>query len=180
MFMKKFGKVCKEYMIKEIAQHLQDYPDFFVTSFSRISVGDIEKLKKDLKKTSAIYITVKNSMLKRALETSGIDIGDIWTLVTDSCGILFSKNDAVATARSLVNFTKEHESLKIRGGFINGEKISLDTVKLLAFLPPRDVLLATVASGMKAPISGFVGLLGGLLRNLVGVIDAVSKKKSEV
>ena len=177
--MKKFGRVCKEYMIKEIAQHFQSYPDFFITTFSRMSVGDIEKLKKDLKKTPAIYMVVKNSMLKHALETSGVAIGDIRTLIADSCGILFSKNDAVMAARALVNFSKEHENLKIQGGFINGEKLSFDTVKLLASLPPRDVLLATVASGMKAPISGFAGLLSNLLRNLVGTLDAVSKKKSE-
>lgn len=180
--MEKFGRVCKEYMINEITERFKNYPDFFVTAFSQVNVGDIERLRKGLKKVSAVYMVVKNSMLKRAIEKSRRDINfseEIKPLISDSCGILFSKDDPAVIARSLVNFSKDHENLKIQGGFVNGEKISLDIITVLAALPPRNVLLAMVASGIKTPISGFVGLLGNLLRNLVGVIGAISKKRSE-
>ena len=40
--MEKFGRVCKEYMIKEMVERFQSYPDFFITSFSRVGVGDTE------------------------------------------------------------------------------------------------------------------------------------------
>lgn len=169
-------------MINEIVERFKNYPDFFVTTFSQIGVGDMEKFRKSLKKASAVYMIVKNSMVVRAIEESGRGINlleEIKPLISGSCGILFSKDNPAVIARSLVNFSRGHEHLKIQGGFLNGERVSSDTIKVLAALPPRDVLLAMVASGIKAPISGFVGLLGNLLRNLVGVIEAISKKKSE-
>lgn len=179
--MEKFGKVCKEYMIDEIAECFKEFPDFFVTTFSRIKVSDMEKLRADLKKKSALYMVVKNSMLKHAIEKSGkiLNFDEMSPFITGSCGILFSKTDAVAIARSLVYFSKEHENLKIQGAFVGGERMPAETIRHLAMLPPKDVLLAMAVSGIKAPISGFVGLLGNLLRNLVGVIDAIGKKKGK-
>lgn len=169
-------------MIKDIAGHFTSYPDYFITTFSQISAGNMENLRKALKKDSAVYMVVKNSMLKRAIEASEKDIDlfdEVRPSLSGSCGVLFSKNDPATTARSLVLFNKNHETLKIQGGFIDGEKISSETIKLLATLPSREVLLAMVAFSMQAPIAGFVGLLGNLLRNIVGVIGAISKKKAE-
>ena len=82
-------------------------------------------------------------------------------------------------ARSLVNFSKEDGDIRIQGGFVYGEMISVDVIKRLAALPSREALLSMVVSGIQVPISGFVGLMANLLRNFVGVIDAISKKKSE-
>ncbi len=168
-------------MIKEIVERFKDYPDFFITTFSRVNVGNTEKFRKALKKDLTAYMVVKNSLVKRAIEESGkdIDVEEIKALVTGSCGVLFSREDPSAAARTLVNFSTGNEGFKIQGGFVNGETISLDIIKHLAVLPPREVLLAMAAAGIKATISGFVGLLGNLLRNLVGVIDAISKKRSE-
>jgi len=169
-------------MINEIAERFKNYPDFFVTTFSQITVGDMEGLRKGFKKTSAVYMVVKNSMFKRAVEKSGKStdlLDEINSYIAGSCGILFSKDDPAMIARSLVKYTKEHANMKIQGGFINGERISSDMIKLLATLPSRNALLAAVVSGMNAPISGFVSLLSNLLRNLIGVIDAINKKRGD-
>ena len=180
--MEKFGKISKEYMISGIAENFKSYPDFFITTFSNIGVVDIERLRKNLRKNSSRYMVVKNSMLKRAMESAGKDISvfeELRSKISGSCGIVFSKNDPALAARSLMEFNKDFDGLKIHSAIVNGEKIDSDTIKLLATLPPREVLLSMVASGIKSPITGFVGLLGNLLRNLVGVIHAISNKKSE-
>jgi large subunit ribosomal protein L10 len=181
--MEKFGKICKEYMVSAIVKHFKDYPDFFITAFSQISAADMEKLRKSFKSPSAVYMVVKNSMVKRALKESEKKetlLEEMRPYISGSCGIAFSKDDPAIIARLLLNFNKEHETFKIQGGFIDGEKISSDTIKLLAALPPRDVILSMLVLGVKAPISGFVGVLNNLLRNLIGVIDAINKKKDKV
>ena len=137
--------------------------------------------KKSLKKDSMKYMVVKNSLLKRAMEAANkdIDTEKAKTFLTGSCGVLFCKDDTSSAAKSLMEFSKGSETIKIQGGFIDGVLISPDTIKQLALLPSREVLLSMVAAGVKSPITGFVGLLGNLMRSLVGVIDAISKKKSE-
>ncbi|MBL7071981.1 MAG: 50S ribosomal protein L10 [Candidatus Omnitrophica bacterium] len=179
--MEKFGRVCKEYVIGEISKRFEQYPDFFITTFSEIGVNDMDKFRKSLNKDSSSYMVVKNSMLKLAMEQSKnkIGINEIAPTMTGSCGVLFSKDDCAAMARSLVGFSKEYKGLKIHGGLLAGEKVTVDTIRHLASLPPREVLLAMAVSGIKAPISGFVGLLSNLMRNLLGVIEAIGKKKNQ-
>ena len=143
--MEKFGKVCKEYMIKKMTKCFKGHPDFFVTAFSKVNVEKTEKFRKTLKTDSTIYTVVKNSLAKRAIEESGkdlnIDVEKAKSLITGSCGVLFSKDDPSCVARSLVDFSKEGEDIRIQGGFVNGEIISVDVIKRLAALPSREVLL---------------------------------------
>lgn len=177
--MEKFGKVSKEHMIKEIAERFKDYPNFFITSFADMGVTEMEELRKSLKKSTSAYMVAKNTMLKQAIKKSGISIRleEIEPSITGSCGVLFTKEDPVAASRTLVGFSKNHDRLKIRLGFVNGETMSVDTIKFMSSLPSREVLLATAFAGMKAPVTGFVGVLRTLVTNLVGVVDAISKKK---
>ena len=63
-------------MIKGITERFKDYPDFFITAFSRVNVGNTEKFRKALKKDLTTYMVVKNSLVKRAIEESGKDIDD--------------------------------------------------------------------------------------------------------
>lgn len=180
--MEKFGKTCKENMVREIAERFKKYPNFFITSFADIGVTEMEELRKSLKKDTSAYMVTKNTMLKQAMKKSGISIGieEITASITGSCGVLFTKEDPVAASRILVGFSKNHDRLKIRAGFVNGETISCDTIKFMSTLPSREVLLATAFAAMKSPVTGFVGILRNLLTNLVGVVDAISKKKTVI
>jgi len=46
-------------------------------------------------------------------------------------------------------------------------------------LPPRDVLLGSLLRALNSPVTGFVMVLGGLLRNLVGVFDQIREQKEK-
>jgi len=178
---KKFGKLSKELMTEGIAECFSSYPDFFITTFSNVSSGNMEKLRKELKRNSSLYMVTKVSMLKKAMEKAKKEalLEKLPKRLLGSCGIAFSKKDPAVAAKSLVDFSKENEGLKIQAGLIGGSEVDSNTVKVLASLPPREVLLSMLVAGFKSPISGLVGVLGNLLKNLVGVIDAIAKKKSE-
>jgi large subunit ribosomal protein L10 len=50
---------------------------------------------------------------------------------------------------------------------------------MLAALPTKKDLMASIVGSLHAPISGIVGVLGALQRDLVYVVDAIEKKKAE-
>jgi large subunit ribosomal protein L10 len=79
----------------------------------------------------------------------------------------------------LVNFSRDHKLLKIKGAMLDGAVIAPDRINELALLPPREVLIARVVGGIKAPISNFVNLLQANLRSLVSVLNNIHKKKEE-
>ena len=57
------------------------------------------------------------------------------------------------------------------------QKSFADEIKALASLPPKEVLIAKMLGSMNAPISGFVNVLQGTIRNVVYALEAVRKQK---
>ena len=62
---------------------------------------------------------------------------------------------------------------------MKGKSFSLLEIAAVANLPVKEVLLAMLLSGLQGPIRGLVYAMSGLLRNLVGVVQAISTKKGE-
>ena len=90
----------------------------------------------------------------------------------------FSYLDAVQIAKLLADAGRKLPQLEIKGGWLNGSPLQPEEIKRLAELPSREQLIAQVVWGMRAPIAGLVGVLQGLLRNLVGVLQAIEEKKN--
>ena len=88
-------------------------------------------------------------------------------------------SEGIAESKDLVNFAKTHDKFKIKGAVIDGKLVAEEKIKYMASLPSKEVLLAQVVGGIKAPITGFVMVLGGVIRKFVYVIDAVKNKKGE-
>jgi large subunit ribosomal protein L10 len=75
-------------------------------------------------------------------------------------------------------FIKETEKAEFKEGYLEHKLISAEKVNDLADLPSRDVLLAQVLAQMNAPVSGFVNVLAGNVRNIVTVIDNIRDQKA--
>ncbi|MBI3290784.1 50S ribosomal protein L10 [Candidatus Falkowbacteria bacterium] len=91
---------------------------------------------------------------------------------------VFGYEDEVAPARVIQTFAKNHEALNTVGGILEGRFVGPEKIIELSRLPSRDELLAKVVGSINAPISGFVNVLAGNLRGLVGVLSAIKDSKS--
>lgn len=172
-----YGKLCKDRMIGEILSDLKGRPNFFITNFMGSSVSDLESVRKSLRPAKGTFFIVKNSMMNVVLDQ--LKMEDVKPLIDGGVGISLSGEDFIATSKVLVNFEKTHEKFKIKGAVIDGKIIAVDKIKEMASLPTKDVLLAQVVRGIKAPITGFVSVLGGVLRKFVYVVDAVKVSKEK-
>ena len=172
---KKLGKLCKERMTEEVMANFKDRPNFIITSYMGSSVADLEQLRKSLKKTSSDYLVVKNSILK--LTFGKMKLEEECAKIEGGIGISFIGDDVVACCGIIALFAKSHDKFKVKGAVIDGKRMSVENINRLASLPPRNVLLAQAIGGIKSPISGFVSVLGGIVRKFVCVVDAIKNSK---
>ena len=84
-----------------------------------------------------------------------------------------------AISKILVEFAKANENFSVRGALVDGVAWDSETVKGIAALPSREVLLAQTAAQIQAPIYGLVGGLSALMSKLVRVLDAVKEKQAK-
>lgn len=171
---KKIGE-WKGLMVEELTEDLKKNSNLYISDYIGLKADEVNELRRMLEKTSSGYKVVKNSMAKIALENAGLK--DLIKFVSGGTGMAFGGKDPVAVARAMANFSKTHGALKLKGGMLDGALIDVDKIKYLASLPGRDELIAKTVYAMKSPISGFVGVLGNLLKGFVYVIQAIKDNK---
>lgn len=86
-------------------------------------------------------------------------------------------SDAVAPAKALYEFTKEHENVRLLAGVLEDGFLSLSEVTSLAQLPSRQQLLGQLLSVLVGPLRGFQGVLSGVQRQMVYVLTAIADQK---
>lgn len=92
---------------------------------------------------------------------------------------IFGYEDEVAPAKILADFQKEHEEkVDFVAGILENKLLNSEEVKALAKLPSKAELYAKIVGSINAPVSSFVNVLAGNIRNLVNVLKAVEEKKA--
>ena len=74
--MEKFGKTCKENMVREIAERFKEYPHFFITSFADIGVTEMEGLRKSLKKDNSAYMVTNSDRMEAEYKDAPVLVTD--------------------------------------------------------------------------------------------------------
>ena len=168
------SRVSKNLIIKEVEKEAEKRPSFFVSQHGLgLPAASLDKLRAKLRGANARYLMVKNSLGRIALDRQGMkDVP-----LSGASGIAFIGGDAAASSKILVDFGKENEAFKIQCGYLDGRVLTQADVKALASLPSKEVLLARVVGGIQTPISRFVSVLSGTVRQVVNVLDAIAKKK---
>ena len=167
----------KEYIVKEVSECLRNSSGLMVANFDKLKVIDIDSLRRQLEKKSTKLIVTKNTLLKRALAEASYE-GAV-KFIEGTTGLAVYEDDPVGAAKALFDFSKNHETFKVRGGMVEGELIDEARAQELSALPSKEVLLATVLMRMKSPITGFVNVLSGPMRGLVNVIKQISENKEK-
>ena len=162
-------------MIAEIKTTMQNAKGLVLADFRGIKVAQDTKLRRKMREAGVEYSVIKNNMASIAAKEAGIEGLDNY--LKGPLAMVSSKNDPVAPAKLISEFIKDNRIMEIKGGLVEGKVIDAEGVKSLANLPSREVLLARLLGSMQSPITGFVTVLQGNIRNLVYALDAVRQQK---
>ncbi len=162
-------------MVKEVSQRLSKAKAIILTSYKGLTNQDIAELRGKLKTITSNYLIVKNSIARLALGLK--EFKEIEALIDGPIGIVHNGKDPCQVSRILVEFSRSHEALIIKGGLLDNTSLTKQDIIVLASLPPREVLLTKIAVGLNSPIVRLVNVLQANIRNLVSVLDLVRKKK---
>ena len=167
-------KVAK---VEELTSLMSGATAIYLADFTGIDVAAVTNLRSKLRQAEVEYQVVKNRLARRAAREAGISGLD--RHLTGPTAMAFTKGDPVAAAKILQDFADAGGKLSIKTGVVDQHVISGEQVKVLAKLPPREMLLAGVARGIQAPLYGLASVLNGLLRGLVGTVAALEQQRRE-
>ena len=170
-------KDLKKKTVKNIKERFDKSTVVILTEYKGLTMEQMTALRKKLRTIDAEFKVFKNTLISLAVKDKAYD--GIEKLLTGSTAIVFGFGDQVKPTKTVSDFMKDNEKLSIKGGLLDGKVIDPKTISALAKLPSREVLLAKVAGGMKAPITNFVLDCKAIINKFAIAVNAVKEKKAK-
>ena len=158
VFIMTISKAKKTEILATLETLLKDAKSVAFTSNQKLTMPDVDAIRKDLRAVNAKFILAKKTLIKIAFKNIyNVEIDD--TLLPGQIALTIAKDDAIAGAGIVNKYAKDkefakEEKIKFTGGFFEGRVIDGAEMSKLAGLPSREVLLAKLLGSMMAPLSG--------------------------
>jgi len=146
----------KKSYIEEMKSFFKKTSTVYVTHYQGLSVKQIDELRSELRKHGILFKITKNRITKLALE--GSKFKKLENLFSGPTAVTFSE-DGITSAKILTKFAKKNSNLKIIGGIIEEEPLSVEDVEKIATLPTLDEARAKIVGILSAPAQKIISIL---------------------
>ena len=150
------NKEKKKTYIEEMKDFFKKTSSVLVTHYQGLSVKQIDELRAEMRKHGILFKITKNKITKLALE--GSKFKKLENLFSGPTAVVFSE-DAITSAKILTKFAKSNSNLKIIGGIMEDEQLSVKDVEKIATLPTLDEARAKIVGILSAPAQKIMSIL---------------------
>ena len=149
-----------------------------LANYQGIEAPELTQLRSHMRGRAIDFRVIKNTLARQAAKNTPFELLD--EEFSGPVSLVVSFDDPVAPAKALAEYAKSGatKSPEVICGVVEGKKVSPEEVKALADLPSKEVLISQLLATMNGPTTNFVGALNGVLRKLVGTLEAIKEKKA--
>ena len=150
------NKEKKKMYIEEMKDFFNKKSSIFITHYQGLTVKQIDELRAEMRKNGILFKITKNRITKLALE--GSKFKKLENLFSGPTAVAFSE-DAITSAKILTKFAKNNSNLKIIGGIMEEEQLSVEDVEKIATLPTLNEARAKIAGILTVPVQKIMSIL---------------------
>ena len=163
--------------VKFLQTKFSDAKAAVLSDYCGLNVQEMSELRGLLRDSEVEFHVVKNTLARRAVEATHLK--PLAEYVKGPIAVALTLDDAVGMAKVLTDYSKKEPKLDIRVGIMEGRVLTAQQLAQVAALPSREVLLAQMLGAMQNPLSGLVGVLSGMLRQLLYALVAIKEAKEQ-
>jgi large subunit ribosomal protein L10 len=157
------NKQEKAESVAEIKNLVDNASALFLVDYHGISVENVNQLRRDFRKEGTTYKVFKNTLLKRALQDTG-KYDELLDKLTGMTGVAFAGENFVAPAKIIKKYFDEKKNLKFKGCYIESTYYGEEQLDVLASMPTKDEIMASIIGSIQNPASGIVGAINAVMK----------------
>jgi large subunit ribosomal protein L10 len=156
----------KSNYVTSLKESLNANEAMMIYHYQGLNVTQLEDLRNQMRAAGALLKVTKNRITKIALKDTQHE--KAISLFSGQTGVALSK-DPITLAKTLVNFQKKNDMLKIVGGVMDSKVLAPEDVAKIATLPTLDEARAKIVGILQTPAQQIVSILlapGAKIANL--------------
>ena len=164
----------KQAVVAELTERIKSASAGIFVDYKGITVAQDSELRGELRKNDVEYSVIKNTLCRRAVDELGLS--EMSPILNGTTSLATSKGDPIAPFRVITDFAKKmgEDKFNVKAGFMDGKVLSLSEMSEISALPSLDALYAKVLGTMLAPITSLAIVLGQVLEQKGGSVEAAA------
>jgi large subunit ribosomal protein L10 len=171
----------KAAVIDELSQKFETTPYFYITNASGMSVDEVNQLRRLCFERGVEYRVIKNTLIRKALETSSTDYTPFdESVLKGFSGVMFHPESGKVPAQLIKDFRKKSgkDKLKFKGASVDSSLfIGADQIDKLISLKSKQEMLGEVIGLLQSPAKNVLSALLGGGNKLAGILKTLSEKE---
>ena len=168
-------KELKDTIIVELGQKLKEYPHFYLVDLTGLNAEKTSDLRRKCFKSEIKLEVVKNTLLQKALEASGVDFSPLYDCLKGSTAVMFTTT-ANVPAKLLKEYKKEGIPALKAAYAEESIFVGADRLEELAALKSKNELIADVVALLQSPAKNVVSALQSGANTIHGVLKTLGER----
>ncbi|MEZ0540834.1 50S ribosomal protein L10 [Fibrella arboris] len=166
-------------IIDDLSQKFQSIPYFYITDASGMSVAETNNLRRQCFERGIEYVVVKNTLIKKALETvENADYTSFDEVLKGFSGVMFHPENGKAAAQLIKEFRKTNDKLKLKGASVDYSLfVGADQLDTLINLKSKNELIGDVIGLLQSPAKNVVSALTSGGGKIAGILKTLSERE---
>ena len=168
-------KELKDTIIVELGQKLKEYPHFYLVDLTGLNAEKTSDLRRKCFKSEIKLEVVKNTLLQKALEASGVDFSPLYDCLKGNTAVMFTTT-ANVPAKLLKEYKKEGIPALKAAYAEESIFVGADRLEELAALKSKNELIADVVALLQSPAKNVVSALQSGANTIHGVLKTLGER----
>jgi large subunit ribosomal protein L10 len=166
----------KKVIIESLQEQINSYSHFYLTDISGLNAEKTSALRRLCFNQDVKLVVVKNTLLRKALESSNKNVEEIYEALKGNTSVMFSEN-ANTPAKLIKDFSKKHKKPVLKGAYVQ-ESVYLGENQLEALIAvkSKNELIADVVAMLKSPMNTVLSQLQSGGNIIHGVLDTLKER----
>lgn len=167
----------KSQVIESLTAQLSDNATIYLADISGLNAGDTNNLRRACFKAGVELSVVKNTLLKKAMESADKDFGELEGVLKGNTSLMLS-DISNAPAKVIKAFRKKSDKPVLKGAFIEeAVYVGDDQLDSLVNIKSKEELIGDIIGLLQSPAKNVISALKSSGDTIAGIVKTLSERE---